>query len=62
MLNDRSLSQLKKSLGDIYADQESVVEMVQTWKTLLQNSQYYKALEKLQKKNVKSQKSEFKEI
>jgi hypothetical protein len=49
-------------LGDVYSEEEAVVEFVETWRVLLQNSQYYKALEKLEKKNVKAEKTEGKEI
>ncbi len=49
-------------MGDVYSEEEAVVEFVETWRVLLQNSQYYKALEKLEKKNVKAEKTEGKEI
>lgn len=62
MLNEKSPSQLKKSLGDIYAEEQSVTQFVETWRVLLQNSQYYKALDKLEKKNTKGEKSEAKQI
>lgn len=46
MLNDRSVGELKKSLGEMYGDQEAVSEFVETWKTLLESSKYYQSVDK----------------
>ena len=46
MLNSKPVNELKKSLSDMYNDQESVSEFVETWKILLQNSNYYKSVER----------------
>lgn len=46
MLNDKPAYDLRKSLSEIYHDQEAVLEFVETWKVLLQDRKYYKAVEK----------------
>jgi hypothetical protein len=50
MLHDKNMGDLKRCLGEIYADQESVLDFVESWKVLQQDNQYYKSIERLEKK------------
>lgn len=50
MLNEKQPALLMRSLNEIYRNEEAVTEFVETWKALLHENQYYRSLERMEKK------------
>jgi len=50
MLNEKQPAELIRKLNEIYHNEEAVTEFVETWRALLQENQYYRSMEKIEKK------------
>ena len=50
MLNEKQPAQLIRKLNEIYHNEEAVTEFVETWRALLHENQYYRSMEKIEKK------------
>ena len=50
MLNDKQTYELVHSLSEIYRNDDAVSEFVETWKVLMHDNQYYRSIEKIEKK------------
>lgn len=50
MLNEKQPTELIRSLNEIYHNEEAVTEFVDTWRALLHENQYYRSIDKIEKK------------
>jgi hypothetical protein len=50
MLNDKQPADMVRSLCEIYRNEEAVNEFTETWRALQHDSQYYRSIERIEKK------------
>jgi hypothetical protein len=58
MLNEKLPAELNRSLSEIYKNDDAVFEFVETWRALLQERQYYRSIEMIEKRRQATREKE----
>jgi hypothetical protein len=58
MLNEKLPAELNRSLCEIYKNDDAVFEFVETWRALLQERQYYRSIEMIEKRRQATREKE----